>query len=284
MAIYRQIQTKTWRRDEWFLDLTPLDKLLFIYLFSNESASVSGLYEMLPLKTMAFETGIEADYICEALARFEEAGKVFCADGWIWVVNLRKYQAHPSPTVNKRISLDVQDMPDGKLKARYLEYYGGIDIPSIPPQGVSIPPGEQEQEREQEQREQEQEREQECEKTPSSASADYQFIRKKWIELFPDKPKPRGDNKSLSGKAKTRLASEHFRNNWEAALVRVSRSSFLVASGFFDLAWFLKNDSNYEKCLNGNYDNRTDSKQGGKRERVTLDSKQHFATGLGEPA
>ena len=99
------------------------------------------------------------------------------------------------------------------------------------------------------------------ESPPSQASADYQEIRQAWITLFPDKPKPRTDNQTLQAKVKTRLKSKHFRDNWRAGLERASRSSFLLSEGFFDLGWYLKNDNNWEKCFNGNYDNRAPPKK-----------------------
>jgi len=52
MADYRQIHTRIWK-DSWFIELEPCDKLLFIYLFSNERASVSGIYDI-SIKVMAF--------------------------------------------------------------------------------------------------------------------------------------------------------------------------------------------------------------------------------------
>ena len=260
MAIYRQIHVKTWRQDEWFLDLPPLDKLLFIYLFSNESASVSGLYEALPIKVMAFETGMDAEYIEAALARFAEAGKVYYEGGWIWVVNLRKYNATSSPTVLRRIASDLADMPEGELKTRYIQYYDGIDM-------VSIPPGEQETEQEQEIEQEQGEQEQEQEKeTLSSASADYHAIRQRWIELFPDKPVPRENNTTLSGKVRTRMGCPHFKEHWEAALQRASRSKFIHSGGWFDLSWFLKNGDNWEKCFNGNYDDKGNGGNNAKRD------------------
>ena len=88
----------------------------------------------------------------------------------------------------------------------------------------------------------------------AGTSADYQEIRQAWIDLFPEKPQPRPTNKTLQGKVKTRMKSSHFRDNWRPALERAAKSSFLDSGGWFDLAWFLKNDDNYEKCLNGNYD------------------------------
>ena len=83
------------------------------------------------------------------------------------------------------------------------------------------------------------------------------MIRQRWIEAFPDKPKPRTTNKTLQRKVKTRLKSPHFRENWPAALDRAAQSKFLKAGAWFTFDWFLKNDDNYEKCLNGNYDDRT---------------------------
>jgi hypothetical protein len=157
MAQYRQIQVSAWRQDEWFVELPALDKLLFIYLFSNESASVSGIYKALPLRVMAFETGIDEDYITDALERFEQAGKVYCRDGWIWVVNLRKINASNSPKVQKSIEGDLANMPDCELKTLYIQYYSGIDT-------ISIHPREQEQEQEQEQ-----ESEQEQDFAPAAA-------------------------------------------------------------------------------------------------------------------
>lgn len=91
----------------------------------------------------------------------------------------------------------------------------------------------------------------------SSTSVDYQKIRQQWIELFPQKSKPRADNKTLIGKTKTRMKSPHFQENWQDAMTRASRSTFLLNSSWFDLGWFLKNDDHYERCLNGKYDDRS---------------------------
>ena len=134
MAIYRQVHVKMWKQDDWFLNLDPLDKLLFIYLFSNECASIAGIYE-LPLKVIAFETGLTPEHVTEALARFAEAGKVFYEDGVVWVVNLRKYNESASPKVQVRIKKDIAAVRDCKLKQQYIEYYESTDRVYIPESG-----------------------------------------------------------------------------------------------------------------------------------------------------
>ena len=45
MANFRAIHTQIWK-DEWFVDLTINQKVLFIYLFSNEASSFTGLYKI----------------------------------------------------------------------------------------------------------------------------------------------------------------------------------------------------------------------------------------------
>ncbi len=131
MADYRQIHTSIWR-DEWFLELAPEEKLLFIYLFSNASASLSGLYK-LSLKVMAFDTRLNEDYIQDALNRFSQAGKVHYQDGVVWVVNMRRYHASPSPKIRSNIAKEVARIQDCALKRAYLEDTRyGIHTVSIP--------------------------------------------------------------------------------------------------------------------------------------------------------
>jgi hypothetical protein len=100
----------------------------------------------------------------------------------------------------------------------------------------------------------------------AATAADFAEILQAWQETFPKKPQPRNDNKTLQAKLKTRLKSNHFQENWRAALINAGQSKFLHESSFFDLGWFLKNDEHYEKCLNGNYDDRQNgTKPNGRR-------------------
>jgi hypothetical protein len=123
MAEFRNIHTRIWA-DAWFSGLSPEEKLLFVYLFSNPSASVCGMYE-LPLRTMALDTGIPADRVSAILDTFAGAGKVFYEDGIVWVVNLRKYNSSgDSVKVLERIRKDLEVFGETNLKRRYLAHYG----------------------------------------------------------------------------------------------------------------------------------------------------------------
>lgn len=140
MANYRQIHVSMWK-DEWILELEPAEKLLFVYLFSNESTSLSGLYKIAK-RVICFETGLSMDFVSATLEKFAQAGKIYYEDGLIWVVNLRRYN-RGGPKVYTHILADVAAIPDCNLKRRYLAYYATEtsrdDTSPIPPDEENIP-------------------------------------------------------------------------------------------------------------------------------------------------
>jgi hypothetical protein len=117
---------------------------LFVYLFSNERASVCGLYE-LPLRIISFETGLDREEIKKGLEVFDKADKAHYdfEAGVVWVVNMTKYQGTSSPKVQARIKADIDNVPACDLKKRFLDtvsvrYEDGIDTSiSIESQSIS---------------------------------------------------------------------------------------------------------------------------------------------------
>jgi hypothetical protein len=113
-----------WSSDRWFVELKPGLKLLFIYLFSNERASMSGLYEI-PLRVISFETGLDKEAITQGIEQFQKEGKI-CYDfeaGVVWVKNMMKYQSqdNPSDKVLTKIRADFAAVPDCSLKEQWLQ-------------------------------------------------------------------------------------------------------------------------------------------------------------------
>lgn len=129
MAKYRQVHVHIWK-DSWFLDLDPKHKLFFIYLFTNERASISGIYE-LSKRVMAFESGLTFSEIDDALQAFEAQGKAHYDDGVVWIPNLRKYHESKSPKVVKFIEEDVGSLKDCKLKSMYMNLYSMDTVLSV---------------------------------------------------------------------------------------------------------------------------------------------------------
>ena len=117
MANYRQIHTQIWR-DNWFLDLEPDEKLLFIYLFSNDNSNLAGLYE-LHEKIIVLETGLAKERIHEIIAKFEADKKVLYKDGIVWIVNMQRYHSNAGEKVRRNIELIVEGIPDCYVKQQY---------------------------------------------------------------------------------------------------------------------------------------------------------------------
>lgn len=121
MAEFRSIHTRIWK-DDWFTNLETDEKLLFVYLFSNSQASVCGIYE-LPIRYIAFESGLDISRVKAILDKFELDKKVYYRNGLVWVVNLRKYNESNSPKVAIRIKKDLDGIPDCELKNMYYRYH-----------------------------------------------------------------------------------------------------------------------------------------------------------------
>lgn len=90
MSKQRYLDTKFWS-DGYVSKLDPVEKLLFVYLMTNERTNLAGIYE-LPPKYMAVETGIEISMLENMLSRFERDGKMVRFEGYVRMTNTIKHQ------------------------------------------------------------------------------------------------------------------------------------------------------------------------------------------------
>lgn len=112
MAKLKSISTSIWS-DNWFEDLNPTEKLLFIYLLTNEKNNMLGVYEI-SIKKISFETGINKETIQKALKEFERIKKVKYCKGFIMLVNYLKHQNFNSNM--KKSAIDVFNELPNELK------------------------------------------------------------------------------------------------------------------------------------------------------------------------
>jgi len=119
MSKQRYINTRFWD-DGYVATLDPIEKLLFIYCLTNPLTEISGAYE-LPLRRIAFDTGIDKDMILKVFARFAENDKIHYRDGWIFLPNFIKHQSD-SPTVVKGIETSLKSVPDWILDMVCIRY------------------------------------------------------------------------------------------------------------------------------------------------------------------
>lgn len=119
MAKQRIINTKFWN-DNFIVELDPLERYLFIYLLTNEHTNICGIYE-LPLRVMAFESGLDKEMLNKMLPRLAE--KINYLDGWVCIRNFMKHQATSSMKVQTGIEVELQKIPleilDKLIEYRY---------------------------------------------------------------------------------------------------------------------------------------------------------------------
>ena len=240
MANYRQIHTRIWK-DAWFFELSATDKLLFIYLFSNERANITGLYD-LHKKIIVFESGLSSRDVEKGLETFRNAGKVFYEDGWIWIPNLIKYNSASlnSDKIRSHIVSFLSKTSDTPLKARCIDYYNDnvdeeyrIDTLSIPYQNESL------------------EHEHEQELNTYSVRDFYDELAQSWKNYYPKKRKYGYD--TIKSKVQARYNDKGFRENWQEALRLSCNVKSLRTEGWFSFEYFIRNNTNYLKLLDGGF-------------------------------
>jgi len=90
MSKLRSVSTAFWS-DPFIEDLTPLHKLLFIYLITNDKTNMLGIYEA-SIKKISNETDIKREVVKEGIDLFIKKEKVKYIDNYVVLVNYMKHQ------------------------------------------------------------------------------------------------------------------------------------------------------------------------------------------------
>jgi hypothetical protein len=107
---YRQIATSFWE-DGYTLKLSAIEKLFFLYLFTNPKVNMVGIYE-LPDPLILPILGCSLDNLSKLKLKFEADRKFFFYDGWIYINNYVKYNRYSSaPNVIKSFIDDFNKIP-----------------------------------------------------------------------------------------------------------------------------------------------------------------------------
>lgn len=109
MAKNRVINTHFWA-DNYVMDLEPLHKYIFLYLLSNPSTDISGVYEI-SLKRICFDTGLDENTITSCLTKLQSDGKITFQDGWMIIHNFIKHQAM-NPSIRNGILRSIRAAPE----------------------------------------------------------------------------------------------------------------------------------------------------------------------------
>lgn len=141
MSKIRYVNTKFWD-DDYIGDLSPLEKLVFIYLLTNANTNILGIFEITD-KRISFDTGISRPELKVILERFSNDRKIRRIGDHVAMLNFVKHQSYKgklltaAQNVFRALPSEVIEDQEVKKIGEYLnslskEYGYPIDTPSIP--------------------------------------------------------------------------------------------------------------------------------------------------------
>jgi len=128
----RIIHTKIWQ-DSFFVELNPVEKLLFIYYLTNENVNIIHLYECSIRKTI-FDTGVTQEELTNAKNKFQANKKFYYHNDFIYITNASRYEEYKG-TLNETAKSKIFS----QLGKEVLDWYYSIsDTPIYTPFKGSI--------------------------------------------------------------------------------------------------------------------------------------------------
>jgi hypothetical protein len=115
MDLRRSVNTRIWA-DEWFEGLSRDEKLLWLYLLTNQYTNMLGIYEV-SMSRISFETGITRETLSKAFERFQREGKAFyICNRFVFLVNWLKNQSM-NTNMEKNAKTSLKNLPDDVILA-----------------------------------------------------------------------------------------------------------------------------------------------------------------------
>ena len=133
------IQTKFWS-DSYICELDIKEKMLFLYLLTNERVNLVGVYELSD-RQICFDLGLTQEELTEIKTKFQKDGKFKFADGYIKIVNCEKYNSFTGEknelAKSKELAL-ISDTVLKKLDTLSIPHRYPMDSPNILSYNISI--------------------------------------------------------------------------------------------------------------------------------------------------
>jgi len=129
VADYRLVKCKFWS-DTYIESLPGPGKTIYLWGFTNEHTTLSGIYNISP-KKISDEVGFDLETVSEFLDKFTKDGKiVYTKDNLIWFKNFLFHQPGiRSETALKRVAKELKEIRDEELIEQFLDRYSWLDIP-----------------------------------------------------------------------------------------------------------------------------------------------------------
>ncbi|MEY8498937.1 DnaD domain-containing protein [Enterococcus avium] len=129
MAIYRQIHTTVWK-DDWVGELNANEKLLWMYLTTNDRTTQCGVY-VFSWRYAPFETGLSNEEIRKIIFKFQNDGKIKFneSNNEIMIVNWLKYNSARSPKVAAVIDKELKGIKTPEFESEVIMRSKDFDYP-----------------------------------------------------------------------------------------------------------------------------------------------------------
>ena len=124
----RIVETKFWK-DSYVVNLTPQEKLLYLFFLTSERVNIIHCYEITN-REISFDTGIEIPVIEEAKQKFEKDGKLAFNGNYVCLINAYKYENYTgikNEGAKEKLILQLEE----NIAKWYRGIYRGINTPSI---------------------------------------------------------------------------------------------------------------------------------------------------------
>lgn len=112
MAKKRMINTCFWS-DPFIQELKTDEKLLYLYLLTNERTSICGIYEVTK-RTICFDTGLTEHRLQQIVDRLVQSGKLRTHKNWYYIINFAKHQQN-NPSILQGIERAKKELPGGLI-------------------------------------------------------------------------------------------------------------------------------------------------------------------------
>ena len=99
--------------DEWFVDLSTKNKMLFIYLLTNSHINLIGIYELSD-RVICFDTGLSKSDLEKGKKSLK--GKVVFLKNWVKIVNVEKYDSYAGGKLLKAKDKQLSEIPQEIIK------------------------------------------------------------------------------------------------------------------------------------------------------------------------
>lgn len=131
---YVTVKTRMWQWNEYVGQLLAEDyrlALCYLYLFTNDKITISGVYYILP-EHIALDLRLETDFVKKAFKRFEKDGKILYRGHYLFVKNFLKNQYyHKSPSVKQKAMEQVMKAPPEIVEEFFKLYLNNTRITDL---------------------------------------------------------------------------------------------------------------------------------------------------------